>query len=236
MIPAFILLASASPRRHEILNQLGIGHGVLRVPPPQGEDEPRLPGEAAADYVRRTARDKARQALAWLAAGGRPERIPADWPEAWAQAPILCADTTVILDGDVLGKPADADDAAAMLRRLSGRAHQVHTAVALSAGGRLLEACQISQVGFQTLSDADIQQYCASGEPFGKAGSYAIQGRAAAFITHLSGSHSGVMGLPAHETTQLLRQAGAFAAEPTAHGGSGMLPASGLSLGIPPHP
>lgn len=206
MMPSFILLASASPRRHEILDQLGIAHGILRVPPPEGEDEPLLPGEAAADYVRRTARDKARQALAWLAAGGRPTDIPATWPEDWAQAPILCADTTVILDGDVLGKPADAADAAAMLRRLSGRTHQVHTAVVLASQGRLLEACQISQVGFQDLSDADIQQYCASGEPFGKAGSYAIQGRAAAFITHLSGSHSGVMGLPAHETAQLLRQ------------------------------
>lgn len=205
MFPDFILLASASPRRHEILDQLGIAHGVLRVPPPEGEDEPRLPGEAAADYVRRTARDKARQALVWLAGGGRPDPVPEAWPRDWVRAPILCADTTVILDGDVLGKPADADDAAAMLRRLSGRTHQVHTAVVLAAAGRLLEACQISQVGFQDLSDADIRQYCASGEPFGKAGSYAIQGRAAAFITHLSGSHSGVMGLPAHETAQLLR-------------------------------
>ncbi|MGB6007070.1 Maf family protein [Castellaniella sp.] len=208
MIPAFILLASASPRRHEILDQLGIAHGILRVPAPEGEDEPRLPGEAAADYVRRTAQDKARQAVAWLAGGGHPADIPSAWPGDWMQAPILCADTTVILDGDVLGKPVDAADAAAMLRRLSGRTHQVHTAVALASGGRLLEACQISLVSFQELSDTEIQQYCASGEPFGKAGSYAIQGRAAAFITHLSGSHSGVMGLPAHETTQLLRQAG----------------------------
>jgi len=207
MSPEFILLASASPRRHEILNQLGIRHGILRVPPPEGEDEPRLPGEAAEDYVRRTARDKALQALAWLADGGRPADPPTDWPEDWTRAPILCADTTVILDGDVLGKPADAAQANAMLRRLSGRTHQVHTAVVLAVDGHLLEACQISHVGFQPLSDEDIQQYCASGEPFGKAGSYAIQGRAAAFITHLSGSHSGVMGLPAHETTQLLRQA-----------------------------
>ncbi|CAM5194453.1 dTTP/UTP pyrophosphatase OS=Castellaniella defragrans OX=75697 GN=HNR28_000497 PE=3 SV=1 [Castellaniella defragrans] len=208
MIPLdFTLLASASPRRHDILNQLGIRHGVLRVPPPEGEDEPRLPGEAAADYVRRTARDKARQALAWLARGGRPLVIPADWPENWAQAPILCADTTVILDGDVLGKPSDATEAAAMLRRLSGRVHEVHTAVVLAVNGCLLEDRQISQVSFQVLSEADIQQYCDSGEPFGKAGSYAIQGRAAAFVTHLSGSHSGVMGLPAHETVQLLRQA-----------------------------
>ncbi|WP_323017262.1 Maf family protein [Castellaniella sp.] len=209
MIPAFVLLASASPRRHEILDQLGVRHGILRVPPPAGEDEPRLPDESAADYVRRTARDKAQQALAWLAAGGRPGSIPADWPQGWEQTPILCADTTVILDDDVLGKPADAVQAAAMLRRLSGRTHQVHTAVVLAAGGRLLETCQISEVRFQALHAADIAQYCATGEPFGKAGSYAIQGRAAAFITHLSGSHSGVMGLPAHDTMRLLQQASA---------------------------
>lgn len=207
----FILLASASPRRHEILDQLGIAHGVLRVPPPEGEDEPQLPDEAAADYVRRTARDKARQALAWLTAGGRPTDVPAGWPPDWPHAPILCADTTVILDGSVLGKPRDQADAAAMLRRLSGRTHEVHTAVALSAGNRLWEACQISEVRFQSLSDEDIERYCATGEPFGKAGSYAIQGRAAAFIIHLSGSHSGVMGLPAHETHCLLQQAWAVA-------------------------
>ncbi|MGB6242035.1 MAG: Maf family protein [Castellaniella sp.] len=210
MIPAFVLLASASPRRHDILNQLGVVHGVLRVPAPVGEDEPRLPGEAPADYVRRTARDKARQALAWLAADGRPDDIPLDWPQDWAQAPILCADTTVILDDDVLGKPADALQAAAMLRRLSGRTHHVHTAVVLAAHGHLLETCQISEVRFQPLDDADIEQYCATGEPFGKAGSYAIQGRAAAFVTHLSGSHSGVMGLPAHDTMHLLQQASAL--------------------------
>lgn len=208
MIP-FILLASASPRRHEILTQLGIVHGVLHVPPPEGEDEPRLPGEPPADYVRRTARDKALRARAWLSAGRRPPRIPADWPAAWARAPLLSADTTVILDGEVLGKPTSPANAAAMLRRLSGRTHQVHTAVALSAAGRLWEACQVSEVRFEALSDKDIEDYCATEEPFGKAGSYAIQGRAAAFIAHLSGSHSGVMGLPAYETCCLLRQAGA---------------------------
>jgi septum formation protein len=205
MMPAFVLLASASPRRHEILDQLGIAHGVLRVPPPEGEDEPRIPGETAEDYVRRTARDKARQAMEWLAGDGRPDPVPDAWPAAWAAAPILCADTTVILDGDVLGKPADAADAAATLARLSGRTHQVHTAVAVAFEGRILEALQVSEVRFQRLDARDIDRYCASGEPFGKAGSYAIQGRAAAFVEHLSGSHSGVMGLPAHETVQLLR-------------------------------
>jgi len=203
-MPPFILLASASPRRHEILTQLGIRHGILRVPAPEGEDEPQLPGEAAADYVRRTAQDKAERAVAWLAAGGQPDAIPADWPADWRNAPILSADTTVILDGQALGKPLDAADATATLRRLSGREHQVHTAIVLAHRRRTHEAVSISTVRFQTLSDADIAAYVACGEPFGKAGSYAIQGRAAAFVAHLAGSHSGVMGLPAHETSQLL--------------------------------
>ncbi|HET8596771.1 MAG TPA: nucleoside triphosphate pyrophosphatase [Castellaniella sp.] len=205
MMPAFVLLASASPRRHEILDQLGIAHGVLRVPPPDGEDEPGIPGETAEEYVRRTARNKALQAMEWLAAGGRPGSVPAAWPAGWEASPILCADTTVILDGEVLGKPADAADAAATLARLSGRTHQVHTAVAVAFQGRILETRQVSEVRFQVLDARDIDRYCASGEPFGKAGSYAIQGRAAAFVEHLSGSHSGVMGLPSHETVQLLR-------------------------------
>lgn len=203
-MPPFILLASASPRRHEILDQLCIPHGILRVPAPEGEDEPRLPGEPAADYVRRTARDKAERAAAWLAADGRPEPLPVDWPAAWRDAPILCADTTVILGGDVLGKPHDAADAADMLRRLSGRDHEVHTAVVLAHQGAFHEAVSISTVRFQPLTQADIATYVDSGEPFGKAGSYAIQGRAAAFIAYLAGSHSGVMGLPAHETSRLL--------------------------------
>ncbi|MDY0309461.1 MAG: Maf family protein [Castellaniella sp.] len=205
-MPPFILLASASPRRHEILDQLAIPHGLLRVPAPAGEDEPQLPGEPAADYVRRTARDKAQRAVAWLAAGGLPAPLPRNWPAEWRDAPILCADTTVILDGDVLGKPRDAADAAAMLRRLSGREHAVHTAVVLADRGRLFETVSVSTVRFQTLTNTDIATYIDSGEPFGKAGSYAIQGRAAAFVAHLAGSHSGVMGLPAHETVQLLTQ------------------------------
>jgi septum formation protein len=203
-MPPFILLASASPRRHEILDQLAIPHGILRVPSPEGEDEPRLPGEPAADYVRRTAREKAERAVSWLASGARPAPLPDAWPADWRGAPILCADTTVILEGDILGKPRDAADAADMLRRLSGRSHEVHTAVTLACRGSLHEAVSISTVRFQTLTEADIEDYVAGGEPFGKAGGYAIQGRAAAFIAHLEGSHSGVMGLPAHETVRLL--------------------------------
>jgi septum formation protein len=201
----FLLLASASPRRHEILDQLGIVHGILRVPAPDGEDEPLLPGEAAADYVRRTARDKAERAAAWLASGGQPDTVPPGWPADWRDAPILCADTTVILGHEALGKPRDAADAADTLRRLSGREHAVHTALVVAHRGQYRESVSISTVRFQALADEEIAAYIASGEPFGKAGSYAIQGRAAAFITHLAGSHSGVMGLPAHETTELLR-------------------------------
>ncbi|MFA7437584.1 nucleoside triphosphate pyrophosphatase [Castellaniella sp.] len=204
----FVLLASASPRRHEILTQLGIEHAVLHVPPPAGEDEPRLVGEPAADYVRRTARNKAQHARAWLQAGGRPPgAVPPDWPTHWPQCPILTADTTVSIDDEVLGKPLDAADAARMLRRLSGGRHQVLTAVALQAHGQLHQAISVSHVWLQRLTASDIDRYIASGEPFGKAGAYAIQGRAAAFITRLEGSYTGVMGLPAHETTQLLRAA-----------------------------
>lgn len=249
-----ILLASASPRRHEILVQLGIHHAVLRVPTPPGEDEPVLPGELAGNYVRRTARDKAKRAVQWLlhddpqpdvsamtpdtaivqpgtsvmtpdAPVMKPDTLviesrttPGDMiqpdgratrqslPLQWRQAPILCADTTVILDDEILGKPADRDAAIEMLQRLSGRTHTVHTAVVVACDGQLFEASSISQVTMATITDTDITHYCDSSEPFGKAGSYAIQGRAAAFISHLSGSYSGVMGLPAYETCQLLRR------------------------------
>ncbi|WP_417252486.1 Maf family protein [Castellaniella sp.] len=201
----FILLASASPRRHEILTQLDIPHGVLHVPPPPGEDEPILPNEAPDDYVQRTALNKAHQATQWLESGGQPDNIPAHWPKNWRQAPVLCADTTVILDDTILGKPGSPAEAARMLTQLSGREHRVHTAIVLSFQGRIRTASQISEVQFQVLNPAEIEAYCATGEPMGKAGAYAIQGRAAGFVCHLSGSHSGVMGLPAHETLQLLK-------------------------------
>ncbi len=196
-----LYLASASPRRREILDQLGIPHRVLRVPAPEGEDEPQLPGEAAADYVRRTAREKAERAVLWLAGPQRPEGLPPP-----GEALILAADTTVILDGEVLGKPRDPADAASMLARLSGRVHQVHTAVVLAVRGRLLEGLSASEVRFKPLSHHDIEAYCATGEPLGKAGAYAIQGRAGTFVRHLSGSYTGVMGLPAYETALLLEQ------------------------------
>ena len=191
-----LYLASASPRRHELLTQIGLPHIVLDVPAPPGEDEPQHPGEAAADYVRRTAREKAERAGLWLT----QQQLPI--------LPLLAADTTVILQGEVLGKPADRADAVAMLQRLSGVTHQVHTAVVLGYEGTLHEAVSISEVRMRELSAGDIERYCDSGEPYGKAGAYGIQGLAGAFVAHLSGSYTGVMGLPLFETANLLRLTG----------------------------
>ncbi|MFY0480328.1 Maf family protein [Achromobacter marplatensis] len=194
--PARLYLASASPRRRELLTQIGLTHEVLRVPAPPGEDEPQHPGESAADYVRRTASDKALRGRDWM----RSQALPT--------LPLLAADTTVVLDGVVLGKPADRDDAIRILRALSGATHDVHTAVALWAGDQLLEAVSITQVRMRELTDDEIGRYCDSGEPFGKAGAYGIQGLAGSFIAHISGSYTGVMGLPLFETANLLRAAG----------------------------
>lgn len=180
-------LASQSPRRLALLRQLGVDPGVLDVDVP----ERRLPGEPPADYVSRVAREKAGAGL--LKVVSAPGAV------------VLGADTEVVLGDIVYGKPADADDAARMLRELSGREHRVLTVVwAVSAGREEHAACE-SIVRFAPLDPADIDAYVASGEPLGKAGAYAIQGRAAAFIEHLSGSYSGVMGLPLFETARLLR-------------------------------
>jgi len=189
-----LYLASASPRRHEILLRMGVAHTVLDVPSPPGEDEPRLAGEHPADYVRRTAREKALRAVAWVGEQGLPPQ------------PILAADTTVFLGDDILGKPADAADAQHMLKRLSGTAHNVHTAVVLAWEGQLDEKVSMTEVRMKPLSDAEIAAYCATGEPMGKAGAYGIQGHAALFIEHISGSYSGVMGLPVFETGLLLQR------------------------------
>lgn len=191
-----LYLASASPRRRELLAQIGLAHTVLQVPAPPGDDEPQHAGEAAADYVRRTARDKAERGRLWMAA----QQLPA--------LPVLAADTTVILRGEVLGKPADRADAMRMLARLSGAPHSVHTAVALWHAGQLHEAVSVSEVRMRELTAADIARYCDSGEPYGKAGAYGIQGLAGTFIAHLAGSYSGVMGLPLYETAGLLRRVG----------------------------
>lgn len=199
----FIYLASASPRRHEILLQMGVEHEVLHVPAPSGEDEPRLAMEPPHVYVCRTAREKAQRAVHWLSKqvastdqSGKPLN---------SNTPVLSADTTVILDDDILGKPADLQQAGHMLRRLSGRTHTVHTAVVVAHAGILHEAVSITHVRFKELTDTDIRAYCASGEPMGKAGAYGIQGRAGLFAEHIAGSYTGVMGLPVFETGKLLQ-------------------------------
>ncbi len=191
-----VYLASASPRRHEILTQLGVPHQVLKVPSTGGEDEPRLPGESPAAYVERTAREKAQRALEYLKQA----------PQRPAPHPVLAADTTVILHDDILGKPADVDEARHMLRRLSGTEHEVRSAVVLAEPGRMLETVSITTVRFAVLDENDIDAYCATGEPMDKAGAYGIQGLAGLFIEHISGSYTGVMGLPVYETGVLLRR------------------------------
>ena len=194
----FVYLASQSPRRRELLAQIGVRHELLLAEP--GEDvealEAELPGEAPRAYVERVTRAKLAAARRRLA----ERALPA--------APILCADTTVALGARIFGKPRDAADAAATLRLLSGRTHSVVTAVAVAAGGREWFALSDSSVRVGALDPHAIERYVASGEPFGKAGAYAIQSAFAAWIERIEGSYSGIMGLPLYETAQLLRQAG----------------------------
>lgn len=194
----FIYLASQSPRRRQLLEQLGVPHQLLL--PDAHEDsealEAVLPGERPAAYVQRVTRLKLQAAMERLARRGLPP------------APVLCSDTTVALGRTIYGKPADAKDAARMLRELSGATHRVLTAVAVQHGRRRREALSASRVTFAKWTPAQVRAYVASGEPLGKAGAYAIQGRAAAYISHISGSYSGIMGLPMHETALLLRAFG----------------------------
>ena len=187
-----LYLASQSPRRRQLLGQLGLEFRLLDI----DVEELRDPGEAADDYVRRVAREKAGAGLLEVVA------VP--------HALVLGADTEVVLDGEVFGKPRDEADAAAMLRRLSGRRHQVLSSVALVDAAREAQVLSVSEVEFAELTDAEIDRYVATGEPMGKAGAYAIQGRGEAFIRHLSGSYSGVMGLPLQATAALLREFGAW--------------------------
>jgi septum formation protein len=194
----FIWLASQSPRRQELLHQIGVRFELLLPDPHEDAEalEATMPGETPMQYVQRVVRAKA------LAAQARLER------RGGQAAPILVADTTVAVGGTSLGKPTDAADAARMLGLLSGRTHRVLTAVAVVRGARTDEALSLSRVRFERLSAARIDAYVASGEPFGKAGAYAIQGRAAAFVRRIEGSHSGIMGLPLHDTARLLQRAG----------------------------
>ena len=196
----FIYLASQSPRRRQLLDQLGVRHvGLLPAAGAEADAaealEAPLPGELPADYVQRITALKLKAARLRLKQRGLPE------------APILCADTTVALGRRILGKPADATEAHEMLAALSGRSHRVLTAIALSSGQRTLAAMSVSHVKFAPLGAAVITDYIASGEPFGKAGAYAIQSQLAGWIAHIAGSYSAIMGLPLFETAQLLRQA-----------------------------
>ena len=187
-----LYLASASPRRHDILNQIGVPHQVLDVPAPPGADEPQLANESAESYVLRTATEKAIRARHWM------------MQEGLRDLPILSADTTVILDGEILHKPADAADAARMLSLLSGRTHEVRTAIVLADHMRLMDDVAITAVTFKTLSAAEIDWYCDSKEAMGKAGAYGIQGLGGAFVSRIEGTFTGVMGLPVFETLRLL--------------------------------
>ena len=192
-MPNTIYLASASPRRREILVSLGFQPVLLAAE----TDETARPGEAVADYVARMARQK----------NAAARQLAAQRGLALAQ-PLLSADTVVTLDNAILGKPRDAAHARELLESLSGREHQVWTAVCVSLGGQTLEAAQRSDVRFKELSAQEIAAYIASSEPLDKAGAYGIQGIGGVFVAHLSGSFSGVMGLPVFETVQLLRQLG----------------------------
>ncbi len=186
-----IVLASASPRRRALLQQIGIRCHCQ----PVDIDEAAHGWETPVVTVQRLARQKAEAALQRLDSG-------------WHGLPVLAADTVVELDGELLGKPADHEHARWMLTRLSATTHFVHTAVALQCNGELLQALSTSRVTFGELDSAQIERYVGSGEPLDKAGAYGIQGSAAAFIRHLEGSFSAVMGLPLYETAQLLVQCG----------------------------
>jgi septum formation protein len=192
-VNSVLYLASQSPRRRELLERLGLRFGTVDVDVP----EVRAPGEAPADYVSRVARAKAGAGLLKLS--------------GVAGAVVLGADTEVVLDGEVFGKPANAAQAADMLRRLSGRTHEVLSAVWCLDAGREEQAFSITRVEFAALDADRIDAYVGSGEWQGKAGAYAIQGRAQAFVVRLSGSYSGVVGLPLHETATLLRRFGIVA-------------------------
>ncbi len=191
----FIYLASQSPRRSQLLEQLGVRHELLLA----GDDEDAeaieqmLRNEAPSAYVKRVTGFKLDAALQRLKARGLPS------------APVLCSDTTVALGRKIFGKPQDARDAQNMLTALAGKTHTVLTSVAVGTVRKRDQVMSASRVTFAPLTATQIEAYVASGEPMGKAGAYAVQGRAAAFIAHISGSYSGIMGLPVFETAQILR-------------------------------
>ncbi|MDO5679697.1 MAG: Maf family protein [Pelistega sp.] len=189
-----IYLASASPRRHELLKQINVEHEILRLPEVDGEDEPRLDNEPAADYVKRTALEKAQRAMQYIT------------EQELLKRPILSADTAVIYENLVLGKPQDEIDVAQTLSLLSGKQHEVHTAIVLAHHGEFYQDVCISKVYMRNITAREIAMYVASGQAQGKAGAYAIQGLASIFIEKIEGSYSGIMGLPLFETWRLLQQ------------------------------
>ena len=195
-----IYLASKSPRRRELLRQIGVDFELLLLRDQSGRvadvTELVLPGEAAVDYVHRVTREKVDAAMQIILTRHLPLRA------------VISADTTVVLDQDILGKPGSPAEASAMLHRLSGRTHQVLTSVALRSADATWQITQRSDVTFASLTAETIRAYCAGAEPYDKAGGYGIQGYAASFVTHMAGSYTGIMGLPLFETAQLLRQAG----------------------------
>ncbi|MBP7452966.1 MAG: septum formation inhibitor Maf [Ottowia sp.] len=195
-MPDFIYLASQSPRRRQLLEQLGQRLSLLLPDDADAAEalEAVRPGEAPATYVRRVTALKLQDAMRRLAERHLPT------------APVLCSDTTVALGRQILGKPRDAQEAGDMLARLSGKTHRVLTAVAVQLGDQRVDALSDSRVRFADLTPDDIAAYIDSREWEGKAGAYAIQGRAAAYVQHINGSYSGIMGLPLYETADLLRQ------------------------------
>jgi len=195
-----IYLASRSPRRRELLTQIGVAFDTVifrtgERADPETDETPR-PGEAVVDYVERVARAKAEHGGRILAWRKLPPR------------PVLSADTTLEFDGEIIGKPFNEAEATAFLRRLSGRTHRVLTGVAVYCDGRTDYVLSTSEVRFRVLDDEEIRQYVLSGEPMDKAGAYGIQGRAGLFVEHLAGSYTGVMGLPVCETGELLKRLG----------------------------
>lgn len=202
MIPSDqkIYLASKSPRRRELLRQIGVDFEILmlRDTPGRAEAVSEIPhpDEDPEVYVRRVAREKGE--AGWQAVLGR--KLPL--------RPVLSADTTVSIDGKILGKPSDANEAMKMLRWLSGRTHHVLTAITVTAEGKMSEALSRSEVRFAHLDETSLRAYCATKEPYDKAGAYGVQGYAAQFIEFISGSYSGIMGLPLFETSRLLQRVG----------------------------
>lgn len=187
-----IYLASSSPRRAELLSQIGVKFDIIRF----DIDETPMNGESVAQLVQRLSREKAIQGRKVLS-------------DMQTDDLILAADTLISFQEKVLGKPTSEQHCCSMLRQLSGQQHQVFTAIALiNQQGQISEACRTNEIRFRDLDDLEIEQYCQSAEPFDKAGAYAIQGKAAIFIEHLEGSYSAVMGLPLFETARLLQQVG----------------------------